>query len=57
MLEWKKASELTAAGDKSALQVFVQKRLAEFWRDEEDEPGVVLGGAGYRFAEFLCNAS
>jgi phage terminase large subunit GpA-like protein len=52
VLEWKKASELTAAGDKSALQVFVQKRLAEFWKDEEDEPGVVLGGAGYRFADY-----
>ena len=52
VLEWKKASELTAAGDKSALQVFVQKRLAEFWQDEEDEPGVVLGGAGYRFADY-----
>jgi len=32
--------------------VFVQKRLAEFWKDEEDEPGVVLGGAGYRFADY-----
>ena len=52
VLEWKKASELTAAGDKSALRVMIQKRLAEFWVDEEDEPGVVLGGAGYRFADY-----
>jgi hypothetical protein len=52
VLEWKKASELTAAGDKSALQVFIQKRLAEFFKDADDEPGVVLGGAGYRFADY-----
>jgi phage terminase large subunit GpA-like protein len=53
VLEWKKASELTAAGDKSALRVMIQKRLAEFWVDEEDDPGVVLGGGGYSIADYM----
>lgn len=51
--EWLKASELAAAGDKTALQVFVQKRLAEFWQEADDNPGVQLGGAGYRMADYL----
>lgn len=51
-LEWIKATELSSAGEKTALQVFIQKRLAEFWKDEEDNPGVILGGAGYALSDY-----
>jgi hypothetical protein len=34
------------------MQVFIQKRLAEFWVDDADTPAVLLGGAGYRLADY-----
>lgn len=52
VLGWTRAQRSLSHGDSEPLKIFVTKRLAEFWREEETAPEVVLGGAGYSKADF-----
>lgn len=52
-LGWKKANEASKAGDVEPLRIFIQKRLAEFWKEENDAPEVVLGASGYSVADYF----
>jgi hypothetical protein len=56
VVEWLKAQILKKAGDVSALRQFIQKRLAEVWREENDLPPVELRGADYSKEEFIDGA-
>lgn len=47
-LGWKKANEAKRGGDLEPLKIFIQKRLAQFWKEEEDAPDVILGASGYQ---------
>lgn len=51
-LAWHRAHRALSLGDREPLRIFVQKRLAEFWREEESAPDVTLGGCGYTKAEY-----
>lgn len=51
-LGWKKAMMAKHQGDSEPFKIFITKRLAEFWKDDEDAPGAVLGGAGYKLSEY-----
>ncbi len=53
VVEWVKAQILKKAGDLSALRQFVQKRLAEVWKQENDAPPVELRGADYLKADLI----
>jgi phage terminase large subunit GpA-like protein len=51
-LGWTRAQRALSMGDQEPLKIFVTKRLAEFWREEETAPEVALGGAGYSKGEY-----
>lgn len=53
VVEWIKAQVLKKSGDLSALRQFVQKRLAEVWKQENDAPPVELRGADYLKADLI----
>jgi hypothetical protein len=40
-------------GDIEPLRIFVTKRLAEFWREADDAPDIVLGGSGYTIGDYM----
>ena len=52
VMEWEEAQEAKYRGDLSLLQVFVQKRLAEFWKPSAyDSPAELISG-GYLVEQF-----
>ena len=53
VVEWIKAQTLKKAGDVSALRQFVQKRLAEVWREENEVPVIELTGSDYLKADLI----
>jgi hypothetical protein len=52
VVEWIKADILRKAGDLSALRQFLQKRLAEVWKEEINQAPVDLRGANYNKADY-----
>jgi phage terminase large subunit GpA-like protein len=50
--EWIAANIAKHRGDTEPLKQFLQKRLAEFWKEEESTPWGALTGAGYTKAEY-----
>jgi Phage terminase large subunit (GpA) len=52
-LEFIKAAHMAAAGDRTLLIAFTQKREAQFWRDPDDDPGAMVIGSGYCKAEYM----
>lgn len=50
-LGWRKANQAKQGGDLEPLKIFVTKRLAEFWKEEEDAPDIVLGASGYNVTD------
>lgn len=53
VVEWVKAQILKKAGDLSALRQFIQKRLAEVWREEPELPQVEFEGSDYLKADLM----
>jgi len=51
-LGWRKANQAKKNGDVEPLKIFITKRLAEWWSEEEDAPEVVLGSSGYSVGDF-----
>lgn len=52
VMEWEEAQEMKLRGDLSLLQIFVQKRLAEFWKPSAyEQPGELISG-GYLVADY-----
>jgi hypothetical protein len=51
-LAWTRAQKARSLGDEEPLKIFVTKRLADFWREEEVAMDVTVGGAGYLLSEY-----
>ena len=51
-LAWTRAQKARGMGDDEPLKIFVTKRLAEFWREEELAPEIALGGSGYLLSDY-----
>jgi len=51
-LSWTRAQKARSLGDDEPLKIFVTKRLAEFWREEDLSPDVALGGSGYLLTDY-----
>ena len=52
VLEWIKAQDAKRAGDILPLKQFIQKRLAGFWKDEEEAPHARLVGSDYSVLDY-----
>lgn len=52
-LGWHRANEAKKGGDNEPLKIFITKRLAEFWKEEEDAPDVMLGASGYTIGDYM----
>ena len=52
-LGWVRAQSAMRTGDVEPLRIFVTKRLAEFWREADDAPDIVLGGSGYTIGDYM----
>lgn len=53
VVEWVKAQELKKRGDFSALRQFMQKRLAQVWRDVSEAPAIKLTASEYAKADYM----
>lgn len=49
---WTRADEAWANGDKEPRRIAVQKRLAKFWRSEDEAPAVQLTTSDYAIADW-----
>lgn len=52
VMEWEDAQEARSRGDFSLLQIFIQKRLAEFWKPTAYDPPAELVPGGYGTGDF-----
>jgi len=53
VIEWVKAQELKNRGDFSALRQFLQKRLAQVWKEVSEAPAISLTASDYSKSEFI----
>lgn len=53
VFEWIEANKEKNRGNMAPLKAFLQKRLAQFWKEEESTPWGALTGSGYKKAEFV----
>lgn len=51
-LQWIQANDAWGRGDREPRKIFIQKRLAEFWKDPEEDAEVLLEGSGYSKSEY-----
>ncbi len=51
-LEWKKASLSAKLGDNESRKIYIQKRLAQNWREETEAPEIILKASEYSLADF-----
>ena len=52
VIEWVKAQELKNRGDFSALRQFLQKRLAQVWREVSEAPAISLTASEYSRGDY-----
>ena len=52
VMEWEEAQDAKARGDLSLLQIFVKKRLAEFWKPSQFDPPAELISGGYKIEDY-----
>jgi phage terminase large subunit GpA-like protein len=52
-----RANEAKKIGDREPLRIFIQKELAENWKQESDSPEVILRAADYSLADYIDGAT
>lgn len=52
-LEWYRAMQAKKAHDLEPMKTYIQKRCAENWAEETDDPNAVLTASDYRLADYI----
>lgn len=53
VLERMKAMEEVSRGNLELLKQFIQKRLAEFWQESQEDNRITLDGGGYSYRDYI----